>query len=187
MKSNSIIKLSTYTAKSDDIFFFDNNIWMFLFCPLANYSKGRKQYEYSSFFKSLLSRKLHIYTNSLVLSEFANRYLKLDFEIVKKDPSQAGKYNNFKKDYVGSDRYKKTSKEVRKYLTQILTICQKSSDEFNSIDINNILNLFETIGFNDSYYAHLACNKNWKIVTDDTDFLRKDMPQIGLTILSESV
>ncbi len=187
MAKNNVIKLSTYTAKADDVFFFDNNIWMFIFCPLANYSKGKKQHHYSAFFKSLLSRKLHIYTSSLVLSEFANRYLRLDFDIVRSDPKQAGVYNNFKKDYVGSERYKKTVKEVKQQLKQIVSICQKCSDEFNSIDTNMVFELFETIGFNDSYYAHLATKKNWKIVTDDSDFIKTNLPSIGLTILSEAV
>lgn len=181
---NSIIKISDYSPKPGDVFFFDNNIWMYIFCPLANFQKEKKQRVYSSFFSHLLSRNLHIYTNALVLSEFANRYLRLDFDLVRKDPKADLRYSDFKRDFVGSDRYNATVADVKKYMLQIVNVCQRCSDEFNSINISDVFSLFCNIGFNDSYYINLASTKKWKIVSDDSDFTKRQLPDKSLVILT---
>jgi hypothetical protein len=178
---NRIEAVSNYSAKSSDIFFFDNNIWMYLYCPLGNYNK-KKQAAYSKFFSYIISRNLHIYTNSLVLSEFANRYLKLDFEIEKKN--NIGIYNSFKKDYMPSNHGKQTINTVKTHLQQIYKLCQKASDEFNSINMLEVFSLFTEIGFNDSYYVHQAIKKNWIIVSDDSDFTINRLPDKNLLILT---
>jgi hypothetical protein len=183
MSENKIIKIGSYTPKSSDVFLFDNNIWMYLFCPLAGFQKDKKQRVYSNFFSSLLSRKLPIYINSLILSEFSNRYLRLDYDLCNKNTFPL-KYKLFKKDYVGSPQYVKTTSDVKSLLNQIMSVCQKCSDEFNSINIPEVFNLFEKIGFNDSYYMHLAKLKNWIIVSDDSDMIIQNTPQIGITILT---
>ncbi len=182
-KNNNVIKIDDYHIKEGDVFFFDNNIWMYVFCPLANFQKGKRQAVYSRFFQYALSRKSHIYINSLVLSEFTNRYLRLDFDICNKN-GKPQVFHSFKKDYVGSQQFQKTVGELKSYVSKIMSVCQKSSDEFNAIDFSDMLKLFEKIGFNDSYYIHLSRMKNWVIVSDDSDFTNNNIPQIGLTILT---
>lgn len=181
-KNNTIINIDDYEIKEGDTFFFDNNIWMYIFCPIGNHG-GKRQRIYSKFLKYILSRKRHIYINSLILSEFANRYLKMDFDICNNTQTPQI-FKNFKKDYVGSDQFKKTVSDIKKYLTQIIKICQRSSDEFNAINIDEIFKLFEKIGFNDSYYLFLSNKKNWIIVSDDSDLSKGQIPQIGVTVLT---
>ena len=72
--------ISSYQPKFNESFFFDANIWIFLFCPIANTGR-RKQDLYSNFLQDLSHRKLGIYINSLVLSEFVNRYLRIEFNL----------------------------------------------------------------------------------------------------------
>jgi predicted nucleic acid-binding protein len=180
MPKNNIVRIGDYQPKASDVFFFDNNIWMFLFCPLGNYQLKRQQ-AYSNFFQLLLSRQLPIFVNSLVLSEFSNRYLRLDFDLANKGSAT---YLNYKKDYVGSPRFINTVQDLKKAMTQILSVCQRCSDEFNSINVADILTLFQKIGFNDSYYLHFAKKKNWIILTDDSDFSNANIPDIGITILT---
>lgn len=185
MQENNIIKINDYTPKSSDVFFFDNNIWMYIFCPLANF-QDRRQRVYSRFFETLLSRKLPIFINSLVLAEYSNRYLRLDFDLANKDDGKSisKAYPSFKKNYVGSPRFIKTAQELKTSLSQIVRVCQKCSDEFNSINLDEVFTLFQKIGFNDSYYIHLAKKKNWIIVSDDSDFTNANLPSAGLTILT---
>jgi predicted nucleic acid-binding protein len=182
MPQNNILKINDYQAKADDSFFLDNNVWMYVFCPLANFG-GKRQAAYSKFLEYILSRKLHIYINSLVLAEFSNRYLRLDFALCNKTGNPQV-YNSFKKDYVGSPQFEKTVKDLKSFLTQIIKLCQRCSDEFNAINIDDVLKLFEKIGFNDSYYLYLSKRKNWIVVTDDSDFTNNNIPQLGLTILT---
>jgi hypothetical protein len=181
-QKNNILKISDYTIKQGDVFFFDNNIWMYIFCPLANF-KSKKQKVYSNFFSYIINRKSHVFINSLVLSEFCNRYLRLDFDLCNK-MSNPQIFKSFKKDYVGSRQFEKTVKELKIHLTNIIKMSQKCSDEFNSINMDEILELFATIGFNDAYYTYQSKNKKWIIVSDDSDFSSNKTPQTGVTILT---
>lgn len=181
--ANKVFSLNDYSIKSGDIFFFDNNIWMYLLCPIAQYNEKRQK-AYSKFLNYILERKNHIYINSLVLSEFSNRYLKLDYDITKRDPNKAGVFNDYKKDFVGSTEYENTVATLKIQIKNILKMCIRCSDEFNSINTDEILNVFTYIGFNDSYYIHFAQRKNLIIVTDDSDFLKNQIPNLGLTILT---
>ncbi len=162
-----ISNISSYTPLFTDIFFFDTNIWMYLFCPLGNYNV-KKQRIYSLFYSQLIQRKSTLFVNSLLLSEFSNAYLRLDFELWKKETQNYSAI--FKKDFVGSARYGETVTEIKAGIQNILKFSEKSPDEFNALNIDNITQHLEFIDFNDSYYIELAKIKNWIIVTDDGDF-----------------
>lgn len=163
----NIINLQGFSPTFNQCFFFDNNIWMFLFCPLGNYYH-RKQREYSQLLETLLQRKSSIFINSLVISEFSNAYLRLDFNLWNKE--NAGD-KVFKRDYVGTDRYKETVDEIKKALNRIYCVTDRVPDNFNAISLENLSRHLESIDFNDSYYIEQAALKNWIIVTDDADFI----------------
>ncbi len=176
---NTFLSVRDYHIKSSDVFFFDNNIWMYLACPLGNYALY-KQKAYSGFYSYVLERKNQIFINSLVLAEFSNRFLKLDFNL--RYGNRAKQYH-YKKDYVGTKYYLDTIAVINAELHKIVSFCTRCSDEFNAINFEEVLQLFNEIGFNDSYYCHLAASKKWIIVTDDSDFSKGKIPDLGLTIL----
>ena len=161
-----VVEISDYTPTFNDSFFFDNNVWMFIFCPIGNHNQ-KKQHIYSSFLQVLIQRKAIIFINSLVISEFVNASLRLDFNLWQKEE---GRSFEFKKDYVGIDRYNETVSEINGALNKIFRITEKVPDDFNAISIENIQNHLENIDFNDSYYIEQALMKDWIIVTDDRDF-----------------
>jgi predicted nucleic acid-binding protein len=162
-----IFDIKNFSPKSSDIFFFDNNIWMYLFCPIGNYNQ-KKQRAYSGFLQSVQTSRAMIFISSLILSEFANRYLRMDFEQWK---NTSGKFSaDFKINYVGSSQYLKTADELNIQINKIMRLCEKSSDNFNAINLNDVFTHLRSIDFNDSYYIELAKLGNWKIVTDDRDF-----------------
>lgn len=163
-----VLNVKEYAPKSSDIFLFDNTIWMHIFCPLGDYNLN-KQKCYSSFLKSIDSAKSTIFITSLILSEFANRYLRLDFDLWKDEEKVYGA--NFKKDYIGTGRYKDTIVEISSSINNILNLCEKTPDNFNAIDIKRVLSHFSCIDFNDSYYIELASLCKYKVVTDDHDFI----------------
>ena len=163
-----IVDITKYSPKSSDVFFFDNNVWMYLFCPLANFNKIRQKH-YSAFLQSIATSHSTIFICSLILSEFTNRYLRMDFEQWKDEHQNYSAV--FKNDYVGTQRYKDTVIEIKRNINQIMKLCEKSSDNFNALDLNNILKHLSYIDFNDSYYLELANIGKWKIVTDDTDYV----------------
>lgn len=77
---NNIIDICTYMPLENDKFFFDTNIWMYLYCPIGNYNK-QVIGEYDGFFKKAYQARSPIFISSLVLSEFFNAWIKLDFNI----------------------------------------------------------------------------------------------------------
>jgi predicted nucleic acid-binding protein len=163
----NIIDIRTYQPKSTDVFFFDNNIWMFLFCPIGNY-EPYKQKQYSTFFKYIQTAKATVFVNSLVLSEFANTYFRLDFKLWKNTEKHYD--GNYKQDYIPTKRYTKAAHDVKAALKDILQCSDRNTDNFNAVELNNIYSHMDYIDFNDSYYLELARIGQWKIVTDDHDF-----------------
>lgn len=174
--------INTYNPSSQDNFFFDTNIWIFLFCSIGNH-KPSKQKVYSGFFSRLRERNASIFINSLVLSEFCNVWLRIEFDTWKKQTINVGK-TNFKKDFVGTPKYNQTIEDIKYAIQQILAVTLKCSDEFNSINFVNVINQFGKADFNDAYYAVLAEKKSWKIVTDDGDFDKLTIPT--LTIITDN-
>lgn len=161
------IKIQDFTPKYNQMFFFDNNIWMFLFSPIGNYEKN-KQSSISNFLRLLKTSNCDIVLNSLIISEFSNANLRLDFNLWKNETKNYSA--DYKKDYLTSSRYKNTEEVIESCINQILKLSERFSDNFNSINIENVLMNFKTIDFNDAYYLELCVQNNWFFVSDDGDF-----------------
>lgn len=174
-----VLNVNDYYPKPSDSLFFDNNVWMYLFCPLGNYNQLRQK-QYSSFLDKAKSSGSSIFTNSLILSEFSNSYLRMDFEQWKKESGKP--LANFKLDYIGTERYQDTAQEISSNVKKILRFCEKSTDNFNAIPIDLILKRMEIIDFNDSYYIELAKLSKLIIVTDDKDFQK--IQDVDFTIIT---
>ncbi|MBE9467216.1 MAG: PIN domain-containing protein [Bacteroidetes bacterium] len=170
------INITNYTPKNTDKFLFDNNIWMYLYCPIGSYNKYVVD-KYSNFFGKILDAKATIYVSSLILSEFYNTYIRLDFNIWK-----GNKKKDFKKDYRPLPQCKTTSETITNSIeSRILGVSKKINDDFVDISINKLIEKIGLLDFNDSYYVELAKKNNFKIVTNDKDFQNiKD----DITILS---
>lgn len=175
--------INTYNPSSQDNFFFDTNIWIFLFCSIGNH-KSYKQKVYSGFFSRVRERNASIFINSLVLSEFCNVWLRIEFDTWRKQPTNVGK-TNFKKDFVRTPTYNETVEDIKYAMKQILAVTLKCSDEFNSINFDSVVNQFGKADFNDAYYSILAEKKGWKIVTDDGDFDKLSIS--ALTIITDNL
>lgn len=166
---SKIIDISTYTPRESDKFFFDANIWMYLYCPIGNYQKDVIN-KYSSFLKKAYNAKSSIFISSLVLSEFFNTWIGLDFNILKgSDPS---KYADFKrKDFRSTESYKNSATTIKTVVTKdIMKIAKRTDDKFENILLDELFNEIEASDFNDNYYLTMANCENFKIVTNDYDF-----------------
>ncbi|HNW97110.1 MAG TPA: PIN domain-containing protein [Bacteroidales bacterium] len=171
-----IYDITKYNPSFNENLFFDNNIWVFLFCPIANIRKD-KQKVYSEFLKNARQKRSAIFINSLVISEFCNYWLQTEFKIWKK--ANIGK-EDYKKDFILTNDFKNTVEEVKITLNKIFQIAEKNNDDFNAINIENIITEFGSCDFNDSYYIELARLKKWKIVTDDADFFKNNKSDIEI-------
>lgn len=180
---SNVIDISSYRIKSDDVLFFDNNVWMFLFCPILKYEKN-KQRKYSNFFQSTQTVKACIWINSLVLSEFCNAWLRIEYNKWKRKPENAVD-NGYKRHFITSAKYLETIDEIREIIPEILKYSEKGSDNFSSINLNSVYKELGNCDFNDSYYLELASQNNWKIVTDDADLFKNN--QLNIEILTANI
>jgi len=165
---SNIIAIDSYQPQDRDSFFFDTNIWMYLYCPMGNYRR-RITRKYDGFLKRVLQAKSSIFISSLVLSEFFNAYSRLEFNLLKdKEPS---KYKDFKKDFRGTEAYKRMVNSIKTIVkTQILKLAKRIDDKFSNINLDELFENIERSDFNDNYYQLLAATENIKIVTNDSDF-----------------
>lgn len=178
-----IYDINSYKAKSTEIFFFDTNIWMFLFCPIGDYNK-QKQKTYSLFFNTLNTINATIWINSLVLSEFCNAWLRIEFNQWKKKHENITK-TDYKKDFVPSDAYKDIIAEIKIVLPELLKKTERANDNFQSINLDSVYAELENCDFNDSYYLELAYQNKWKIVTDDGDLFKNN--KLNVEIITANI
>jgi len=163
----AIIDITKHTVRSSDLFFFDNNVWIYIFGPIANSNKD-KQGVYSSFLRQIQSARATIFINSLVIAEFANFCLRLGFKQWKEEHRLYDA--EYKRDYIQSDHYKESIKDTIANIKAICKTSERHPDDFNAVNFDNILNNSTIIDFNDSYYSAYCVLNNLKIVTDDKDF-----------------
>lgn len=163
------IKPSDLQLSFSSEFFFDTNIWLLLYGKVADYQKN-DQKAYSNLFNEILTRKSPIFITSMIISEFANVLLRLEFSIWKGknrliDP-------DYKKNFVGTDEYKKAVIQISSSINRIISLPNivRIPDNFNSANLNEILLNFKIVDFNDAYIAYLVNSKNLILVTNDADF-----------------
>ncbi len=171
-----IKNISGHTPAFNESLFFDNNVWVYLFCPFANYQKD-KQRAYSNFLKTAQQKQCAIYINSLVLSEFCNYWLQTEFKNWKRNNPGT---KDYKKDFIPTPEFQRAVEDVKNALSRILQIAVKNNDDFNAVDFENVMNELGNCDFNDSYYIELARMKNWKIVTDDADFFKDNLLDVEI-------
>jgi len=160
------IDINLYQPKTTDKFFFDNNVWMYLYCPIGNHNAYSVS-KYSDFFGKVIDAGATIFVSSLVLSEFYNSYSRLDFNIWRN-----GIAKDYKKDFRKTERFRETSETIVNTIeSRILGIAERINDEFVSIPIEEISEKCKVLDFNDSYYIELSKKHGCKIVTNDRDFL----------------
>ena len=104
-----------------------------------------------------------------MVSEFFNRYLRLEFELLKsKEPD---KYQDFRKNFKSSAEWKDCIKSITSIFEKhIFKIVKRIDDKFGSLNLKDLLNNIENFDFNDKYYLQLSDEEKFKIVTDDAGF-----------------
>lgn len=178
--ANNIISINDYYPTGDDTFLFDNNVWIYLYCPLSAYDR-KHQKIYSSFYQKILSSNSLVFVTSLILAEFVNRCLRFDYNQWCKNPINIQNGKDFKRDFVGSEAYKDSVENITINVNKILKLTEKYPDDFNAVDMSSILENLKSIDFNDAYFIHLAENRKLKIVTHDADFFN---PKYKITVIT---
>lgn len=160
-------KISNYTVSPTEEFFFDTNVWMFLFAPLAG-AKQNKQKAYSKLLGEIISRGATIWINSQVVAEYINRCLRMEYEVWKKDPQNCNA--NFKHDFRQTEDYKSTLRDTKSQVSSILQKSTRYPDDFHTIDVDGIISSMGTsLDYGDAVIVDLCKRRKFKLVTDDGD------------------
>ena len=152
---------------SNQNFLFDSNIWIFLFAPLANVHK-EKQNKYSRLIRNIQSNRGTIYITSLIISEYVNRVLRLEFALWKANCNIRNP--EFKKDYRPTSAYDEALKNVKSQVQDILKLTVKYPDNFQNCPVDSLLNqMNKDCDYNDLYIVHSCDVTNSILVSDDKD------------------
>lgn len=155
-----------YKISADDQVFIDTNILIFLFSPSFVNSNKFQVKKYSAIFQTMIEKKCNLYLNELVISEFINKCMRLDFaHNFNTDGSK-----DYKRDYRPSPEYQATLKIVLKELKKVLRFTKAINDDFESFDVINQLTSNVKSDFNDLIIADTVQKKNLKLLSDDGDF-----------------
>lgn len=162
---NKAYNLSNYNFVKDETLLIDTNIWLYLF-PAPSDSRRSITRQYSSAFKAILDTKVTIVINSLILSEYLNRYCRIEWEALHKTT-----YPKFK-DFRQSADYKPVGQQAASFAKSILKFCSKKDDDFTDANIIQILSDFESgiVDFNDGLITDSCLRYSWKLITHDGDF-----------------
>ena len=175
---NNIIDIDRYQPRETDKFFFDTNVWMYFYCPLGGY-KQKVIRRYDRFLKKILQAKATIYISSLVLSEFVNAYIRLEFNIQKRKVPSI--FKDFKRDFRNTEAYKKVANDVRTSVQhQIMKLSARLTDNFSEIDLEDIFRDIESSDFNDNYYLKMAEDNDLIIITNDADFVSAEKVNVQI-------
>jgi Predicted nucleic acid-binding protein, contains PIN domain len=161
-----IHNLNTYSVDSEDRFFFDTNIWMYMHCSIGKYNSQLVQ-DYSDFYQKIKVAGATIVTSALLISEFINTYSRLEFNIKKISDG----LSDYKRDFRANAHYKPLLDNII-LLTErkILKDSIKVKDDFHDFEESKFFDNPNTFDFNDEYFCYIAEKLNFKIVTNDKDF-----------------
>ncbi len=170
--SNSVRYIGNHTINNTDRFFFDANIWVFLYQPLGD-SQTQKTSVYSAILKEILNKNCDIYISSLILSEFFNVILRHEFNILKSTNPTL----DFKRDFRPSPQYISIINNIINITkNQIFNIAKRIDDKFSEIEIEDLFYSLEKSDFNDKYYIEMCLKNNYILITDDADFNNSPKP-----------
>jgi len=165
---------SMYKIDKDEKIFIDTNILIFLFSPSFVSSKEYQVDKYSKILDILITNHNELYINSLVVSEYINRCLRIDFEKSFQDDKRT---KDFKNDYRSSEQYNTTLRIIKKQLKKFLKLNVKQvNDGFDSVDILAELDMLDKLDFNDLMIVKAIELYGLKLLSDDGDF--KDIVEV---------
>lgn len=162
---NKAHDLAAYTFREDEPFLLDANVWLYLF-PAPSGSAAQFAFQYSTALKSMLTAKVRLVMDAMVLSEYLNRYCRIEWGALHKNT-----YRNFK-DFRKSAAFQTVGNGAATFARKMLTLCNRHDHPFASADVGRVLADFEagSCDFNDGLLAETCRHNKWRLVTNDGDF-----------------
>lgn len=170
--STDVHRLRDYRFTDSDGLLFDANVWIYLYGP-GGPPKAKAPMVYSDGLRRIQSAGASVFVNVVVLSEFINRYARIDYDSYA-EPGE--RY----KDFRNSARFKSTAQAIASSVRAIVRDARRLDCSFSSMDIAQAITLFEGGGqdFNDQMIVESCKAGGLKLVTHDADFRGCGVPVI---------
>lgn len=160
-------EITTYKFAKTDELFFDTNIWLYIYGPQGA-PNDPKSYTYSNALASAIRAKSNILTDVLVFSEFINRFARIEHQTLIRTRAAMQDFKQFR----NSQDFQPIAQAITAAVRLILKFVTRMDSEFSFVDINALINEFETTpsDFNDQMLVRLCLTHNMQLVTHDSDF-----------------
>lgn len=162
---NKAYDLTRYQFQKEELLLLDTNVWLFLF-PAPSDRPTFHAASYSAALKSMLTAGSRLVMDAMVLSEYLNRYCRIEWSALHK----AG-YPDFKQ-FRKSVSFRSVGQGAATFARGMLKICTRHDHPFAAADVMQVLADFEAGAndFNDGMLAETCRHHGWKLVTNDSDF-----------------
>ena len=162
---NKAHDLSAYAFSSGETLLLDANVWLFLFPAPSDRLPGFAT-RYSGALKRMLAARTRLALDVLILSEYLNRYCRIEWSALHRTA-----YPQFKSFRQSSD-FASVGQGAALYAHHMLRLCSRHDHLFATADVAQALTDFElgAHDFNDGLLAETCRHHGWKLVTDDRDF-----------------
>lgn len=162
---NKAHDLATYAFSKGDALLLDTNVWLYLFPAPSDKPFGFAA-SYSAAFKKMLAAGAHLAMDALILSEYLNRYCRIEWNALHK-----ATHPDFK-GFRQSAAFASVGQGAALYARNMLKQCATHDHPFASINVAQVVADFETGAhdFNDGLLVETCRLHGWKLVTHDKDF-----------------
>jgi predicted nucleic acid-binding protein len=160
---NKAHPIDDYRFMEKDGFLFDANIWLLLYARQDQ--NDQRIPRYSKALKRILQAKSRIFIDLLVLSEYMNRYARIEHDFATK---RSGNFKSFR----NSPKFKPIAADIVNSTKRILNQCERIGSSFEQVDMDALLSDYQIKcpDFNDQMLAETCKIHHLKLVTDDADF-----------------
>jgi predicted nucleic acid-binding protein len=173
---NKAADINKYAFSNQDRLFFDANVWLYLYGPQG--SPGDPVIRsYSAALARAVQAGSRIWVDVLVLSEFINRFARIEYDIYCTNLGQKPSFKHFRRD----PAYPPVAQAIVAAVRNILKFAERTESGFTVVDMNALLTEFQTVpsDFNDQVLVALCITNGLYLVTHDSDFKGR-----GVNILS---
>jgi len=162
---NKAYDLSSYSFISGEQILVDTNIWLYLF-PAPGNPPQRFANQYSTAFSNLVSAQAQPVLDPMVLSEYLNRYIRIEWM-----GNYKSTYPKFK-DFRNSLDFTAVVSSAETFAKRIVNFCEIHSIPARELDLNQALVDFSSgkMDFNDALLVDICKKRNLKLMTNDGDF-----------------
>ena len=164
MTRNRAIEATAYVFRPGERVLIDANVWIYLQPPVSKPPPGYS-WQYSATLKNLIAARATPVIEALVLSEYINRYLRIEYSV-----SWLGRYHKFK-DFRTSPDFASVASAAIGDARQILKLTSPQETPFPQVDLPSVLAETEagTIDFNDGVLVETCRICGLKLLTNDSD------------------